>query len=44
MDLVYAPDPDHAFIIEPIAITEDLACEEHLVQILNGRVKQLCNK
>jgi len=37
-------DRDHAIITEPIAIFEDLAYEEHPDQILDCRIKQLCNK
>jgi len=40
----YVPDPDHAIITEPIAITEDLAYEEHSVETLDHRIKQLHNK
>jgi len=40
----YVSDPDHAIIDETIAISEDLAYEEHPIQILDRKVKQLCNK
>ena len=40
----YIPDPDNAVIIEPIEVTADLAYEERPIQILECRVKQLCNK
>ena len=39
-----APDTDHAIIIGPIEITEDLTYEERPVQILDHRIKQLRNK
>ena len=40
----YVLDPDHAIITEPIEVIEDLAHEEHAVQILDRRIKQLPNK
>jgi len=40
----YIPNPNHTLVLEPIEITEDLVCEEHPVQILDTRIKQLCNK
>jgi len=40
----YVLDPDHAFIIEAIEVTEDLAYEERPVHILDRRIKQMRNK
>ena len=40
----YILDPDHAIVSELIKITEDLVYEECSVQILDSRIKQLCNK
>jgi len=37
----YVPDPNHIIIIEPVEIAENLMYEEHSVQILDYRVKQL---
>ena len=39
----YIPNPDPAIISETIADNEDPLYEEHLVQILDRRIKQLCN-
>jgi len=38
------PDPDYTIVSEPIEITKDLVYEEHPVQILDRRIKQLRNK
>jgi len=40
----YTPDPNHTTISEPIKITADLVYEEQSIQILDRRIKQLCNK
>jgi len=40
----YIPDLDHAIVIEPTEVTDDLVYEEHPVLILNRRIKQLRNK
>jgi len=40
----YIPDPDHTIVSEPIETTEDLVYEERPIQILDRRIKQLCNK
>jgi len=40
----YVPDPNHIIEAEPIEITKNLTYEEHLVQILDRRVKQLRSK
>jgi len=40
----YIPDPDHTIVTDPIEITEDLVYEEHPIQILDHRIKQLRNK
>lgn len=37
----YISDPDHALLTKPIAINEGLVFEEHLVQILDNRIKHL---
>ena len=40
----YVPDPNHIINPEPIEIAENLAYEERPIQILDHRIKQLCNK
>jgi len=40
----YISDPNHVIEPEPIELAEDLISEEHPIQILDRRVKQLCNK
>ena len=40
----YIPDPNHTIVSEPVDIAEDLVYEEHPVQILDRRIKQLRNK
>jgi len=40
----YIPDLDHVVVTEPIEVTEDLVYEECPIQILDCRIKQLCNK
>jgi len=40
----YIPDPNHIIDPEPIEIAENLAYEEHSVQILDRRVKKLRKK
>jgi len=40
----HIPDPDHTIVSEPIDITKDLVYEERPAQILDRRIKQLCNK
>jgi len=40
----YVPDPNHVIEPEPIKLAEDLTYEEHPIQILDRRVKQLRNK
>jgi len=40
----YTLDPNHAIVSEPIEITADLVYEEQPIQILDRRIKQLCNK
>jgi len=36
--------PDHAIVTKPIEVAKDLVYEEHPVQILDCRIKQLRNK
>ena len=40
----YVPDSNHIIITEPVEIAKNLMYEEHPVQILDYRVKQLRNK
>ena len=40
----YIPDPNHVIEPEPIELAEDLPYEEHPIQLLDHRVKQLRNK
>ena len=40
----YIPDPDPAVVYKTITDHEDPLHEEHPVQILDRRIKQLCNK
>ena len=40
----YILDPSHVIEPEPIELAEDLTYEEHPIQILDHRVKQLRNK
>ena len=40
----YIPDINHAIVTEPIEVTKDIAYEECPVQIVDHRIKQLCNK
>jgi len=40
----YIPDSDHTIVYEPIEITEDLVYEQRPIQVLDRRIKQLCNK
>ena len=35
----YIPNPNHAIVTEPIAITMNLTYEEHPVQVLDHRIK-----
>jgi len=37
----YIPDADHAIVSEIIKVTGDLVYEEHSVQILDRKIKQL---
>jgi len=41
-DKQYIPDHDHAFLTKPITFNKHLVLEEHPVQILGRRMKQLC--
>jgi len=40
----HVPNPNHIIELEPIELAEDLMYEEHPIQILDRRVKQLRNK
>ena len=40
----YVSEPDHALLTEPIVVNEGLVFEEHPVQILDRKIKQLCIK
>ena len=40
----YISDPSHVLIEEPLALDPDLSYEEHPIQILNKRKKELRNK
>ena len=40
----YVPDPNHIIRLKPIEVAENLAYEEHPIQILHCWVKQLRNK
>jgi len=40
----YVPDSNHIIEPEPIEIAENLAYEEHPIQIVDRRIKQLRNK
>jgi len=37
----YIPNLDYALVTRPITVNESLVFEEHLVQILDRRIKQL---
>ena len=40
----YVLDPNHPIVNVPTEVTKNLSYEERHVQILDYRVKQLCNK